>query len=56
MGEYPRATAAFRQDIDALVGDLQTERFGMLAVHAVMPRGDRWDEAVAGHPLGTWVA
>jgi tetratricopeptide (TPR) repeat protein len=37
LGEYPRAIDAFKRNVDTLVGDLQTERFGMagmLAVHS----------------------
>ncbi len=37
-GEYPRAIAAFKRNIDVLVGDLQTERFGMTGLPAVMSR------------------
>src|SRR5262249_49443887 len=37
-GEYPRAIAAFKRNVDALVGDLQTERFGMPSPPAVMSR------------------
>ena len=38
LGEYPRAIAAFKRNVDALVGDLQTERFGMPGLTAVMSR------------------
>jgi tetratricopeptide (TPR) repeat protein len=38
LGEYPRAIAALKRNIDALVGDLQTQRLGMPAVTAVMSR------------------
>jgi class 3 adenylate cyclase/tetratricopeptide (TPR) repeat protein len=38
LGEYPRALAAFKRNVDALVGDLQTERFGMPGLAAVMSR------------------
>ncbi|PWU17243.1 MAG: hypothetical protein C5B48_16225 [Candidatus Rokuibacteriota bacterium] len=38
MGEYARAIAAFKRNVDALVGDLQTERFGMPSPPAVMSR------------------
>jgi tetratricopeptide (TPR) repeat protein len=38
LGEYPRAIAAFQRNVDALVGDLKTERFGMPGLPAVMSR------------------
>ncbi len=38
LGEYPRAIAAFKRNVDALVGDLQAESFGMLGPPAVMSR------------------
>jgi class 3 adenylate cyclase/tetratricopeptide (TPR) repeat protein len=38
LGEYPRAIAAFKRNVDALVGDLQTESFGMPGPPAVMSR------------------
>src|SRR5262249_48401103 len=37
-GEYPSAIAAFKRNVDALVGDLQTKRFGMPGLPAVMSR------------------
>ena len=37
-GDYPRAIAAFKRNIDALVGDLRTEHFGMPGLPAVMSR------------------
>src|SRR5262249_47494568 len=37
-GEYPSAIAAFKRNVDTLVGDLQTERFGMPSPPAVMSR------------------
>ena len=37
LGEYPRAIAAFKRNVDALVGDLQTERFGTSG----LPAGSR---------------
>jgi tetratricopeptide (TPR) repeat protein len=38
LGESPRAIAAFKRNVDALVGDLQTERFGMNSPPAVASR------------------
>ncbi len=38
LSEYPRAVAAFKRNVDALVGDRQTERFGTPALTAVMCR------------------
>jgi class 3 adenylate cyclase/tetratricopeptide (TPR) repeat protein len=37
-GEYPRAIAAFKRNIDALVGEVQTERFGMPGLPVIMSR------------------
>jgi tetratricopeptide (TPR) repeat protein len=38
LGEYPRAIAAFKRNVDALVGDLQTERLGTPGLTAVISR------------------
>ena len=38
LGESPSAIAAFKRNVDALVGDLQTERFGMISPPAVSSR------------------
>ena len=38
LGEYPRAIAAFKRNVDALVGDLQPERFGTPGLLAVTSR------------------
>ena len=38
LGESPRAMAAFKRNVDVLVGDLQTERFGTVGLPAVMSR------------------
>jgi predicted ATPase/class 3 adenylate cyclase len=38
LGEYPRAIAAFKRNVDALVGDLQTERVGTPGLPAVTCR------------------
>jgi predicted ATPase len=38
LGEYPRAIAAFKRNVDALVGDLRTESVGMPGLAAVMSR------------------
>jgi predicted ATPase len=38
LGEYPRAIAAFKRNVDALVGELQTQRFGIPGLTAVMSR------------------
>jgi tetratricopeptide (TPR) repeat protein len=38
LGEYPRAIAAFKRNVDALVGDLKTERFGMPGLTGVRSR------------------
>ena len=38
LGEYPRAIAAFKRNVDALVGDLQTKRFGTVVLTAVGSR------------------
>jgi tetratricopeptide (TPR) repeat protein len=38
LGEFPRAIAAFKRNVDALIGDLKTERFGMPGLTAVRSR------------------
>jgi predicted ATPase/class 3 adenylate cyclase len=38
LGEYRRAIAAFRRTLDALVGELQTQRFGTPGLTAVVVR------------------
>src|SRR5262249_40291127 len=56
-GQYSSAIAAFKRNVDTLVGDLQTERFGLPGLPAVMSRAFMsWSLAQLGEFRGAMAA